>query len=335
MNGAVPRVERVTAGEDEAGRRLDNFLLTRLKGVPRAHVYRLIRSGEVRVNSRRVKASYRLVAGDQVRVPPVRQPDATNKPPPGRVRADWIEALILYEDDELLVLNKPSGLAVHGGSGISLGVIELLRAIRSPHTQLELAHRLDRDTSGCLLIAKCPAALRALHAQFREGTVDKRYLALLIGRWSGRARTVDAPLLTDERRGGERHVRVDAAGKEAITRFVPLERFPDAVLAEVHLTTGRTHQIRVHAASIGHPVAGDERYGVSDDPIVAGQGLKRLFLHARSLAFRSPGTDQLISVEAPLGENLTALLDRLRTDVGALRVGAADAGSDQPARPTR
>ena len=297
MNGAVPRAVRVTASEDEAGRRLDNFLLTHLKGVPRAHVYRLIRSGEVRVNSGRVKASYRLIAGDEVRVPPVRQSDASNAPPPGRVRADWIEALVLYEDDELLVLNKPSGLAVHGGSGISLGAIELLRAIRGPHTQLELAHRLDRDTSGCLLIAKRRAALRALHAQFRDGTVDKRYLALLIGRWPGRARTVDAPLLTDERRGGERHVRVDATGKESITRFVPLERFPDAVLAEVLLTTGRTHQIRVHAASIGHPVAGDERYGLADDPMVSKQGLKRLFLHARSLAFLGPSNGKQISVE--------------------------------------
>jgi 23S rRNA pseudouridine955/2504/2580 synthase len=333
VNGAVPRAERVTASDDEAGRRLDNFLLTRLKGVPRAHVYRLIRSGEVRVNSRRVKASYRLVAGDQVRVPPVRQPDATNKPPPGRVRADWIEALVLYEDDELLVLNKPSGLAVHGGSGISLGAIELLRAIRGPHAKLELAHRLDRDTSGCLLIAKRAAVLRALHAQFRDSTVDKRYLALLIGRWPGRARTVDAPLLTDERRGGERHVRVDVAGKESSTRFVPLEQFPGAVLAEVHLTTGRTHQIRVHAASIGHPVAGDERYGASDDPIVASQGLKRLFLHARSLAFRSPGTGQLISVEAPLGEDLAVPLDRLRRVVGELRVAGADAGSDRHSGP--
>lgn len=309
---AAPRAVRVIAGDEEAGRRLDNFLLTHLKGVPRAHVYRLIRSGQVRVNSRRVQASYRLVSGDEVRVPPVRQPDATNAPPPSRLRADWIEALVLHEDADLLVLNKPSGLAVHGGSGISLGAIELLRATRGPHCNLELVHRLDRDTSGCLLIAKRAAALRALHAQFRDGSIDKRYLALLIGRWPGRARTVDAPLLTDERRGGERHVRVDAQGKESVTHFVPLERFPNAVLAEVHLATGRTHQIRVHAASIGHPVAGDERYGPADDPIVAGQGLKRLFLHARSLGFRSPGSSDMITIEAPLGDDLTAPLDRLR-----------------------
>ncbi len=317
MNLPTPRVVRVTAGAEDAGRRLDNFLLTRLKGVPRTHVYRLIRGGEVRVNSGRAKASYRLVAGDVIRVPPVRQPDAINAPPPGRVRADWIEALILHEDTELLVLNKPSGLAVHGGSGISLGVIELLRVARGPRCTLELAHRLDRDTSGCLLIAKRASALRNLHAQFRNGDVDKRYLALLIGRWSGRARTVDAPLVTDERRGGERHVRVDASGKAAVTHFVPLERFDTAVLADVHLDTGRTHQIRVHAASIGHPVAGDERYGPGHDPIVAGQGLKRLFLHARSLGFRRPGTDEPLCIEAPPGEDLTVPLERLRRAVPA------------------
>ncbi len=313
MNEAAPRAVRVTAGDDETGRRLDNFLMARLKGVPRAHVYRLIRSGQVRVNSRRVQASYRLLLGDEVRVPPVRQPDATNAPPPSRLRTDWIEALILYEDHDLLVLNKPSGLAVHGGSGVSLGAIELLRATRGPHSNLELVHRLDRDTSGCLLIAKRAAALRALHAQFREGSVDKRYAALLLGRWTtGEGRTVDAPLVTDERRGGERHVRVDAAGKEAITHFLPLEHFPNAVLAEVHLGTGRTHQIRVHAASIGHPVAGDERYGPTDDPIVAEQALRRLFLHARSLGFSSPGSDNPMRIEAPLGDDLTAPLNRLR-----------------------
>ena len=311
MSADPPRVERVTVTSEEAGRRLDNFLLTRLKGVPRAHVYRLIRGGEVRVNSRRVQAGYRLNTGDEVRIPPVRQADARTPLPVGRVRADWIQECVLYEDQDLLVLNKPSGLAVHGGSGISLGAIELLRAVRGPREHLELVHRLDRDTSGCLLVAKRASALRALHAQFRDGSIDKRYLALLIGRWPGRARTVDAPLITDERRGGERHVRVDAAGKSALTRFIPLERFAEAVLTEVHLTTGRTHQIRVHAASIGHPVAGDERYGLADDLVVARHGLKRLFLHARSLAFTSPHNGPL-TIEAPLGDDLTAPLDRIR-----------------------
>lgn len=316
MNPPTPRAVQVTAGGDDAGRRLDNFLLGHLKGVPRTHVYRLIRSGEVRVNRGRAKAGYRLAAGDVIRVPPVRRPDQLNAPPPGRVRADWIEALILHEDAGLLVLNKPSGLAVHGGSGISLGAIELLRVARGPRCTLELAHRLDRDTSGCLLIAKRASALRDLHAQFRNGTVDKRYLALLIGRWPGRARTVDAPLVTEERRGGERHVRVDAAGKPATTHFVPLERFAGAVLADVHLDTGRTHQIRVHAASIGHPVAGDTRYGGNDDPVVARVGLKRLFLHARSLGFNRPGTEEPLCVEAPPGPDLTGPLERLRGVAG-------------------
>ncbi|MCL4791610.1 MAG: RluA family pseudouridine synthase [Gammaproteobacteria bacterium] len=311
MTAEAPRVERVTATSEEAGRRLDNFLLTRLKGVPRAHVYRLIRGGEVRVNSRRVQAGYRLNTGDEVRIPPVRLADARTPLPVSRVRADWITECILYEDQDLLVLNKPSGLAVHGGSGISLGAIELLRAVRGPREHLELVHRLDRDTSGCLLVARRASALRALHAQFRDGSIDKRYLALLIGRWPGRARTVDAPLVTDERRGGERHVRVDAGGKTALTHFVPLERFAEAALVEVHLTTGRTHQIRVHAASIGHPVAGDERYGVADDPVVANYNLRRLFLHARSLAFISPHNGPL-TIEAPLGEDLTGPLDRIR-----------------------
>jgi len=275
------------------------------------------------------------MVGDEVRVPPVRQTDASNVPPAARVRADWIEELVLYEDKDLLVLNKPSGLAVHGGSGISLGAIELLRAVRGSDACLELAHRLDRDTSGCLLVAKRTASLRSLHGQFRDGTVDKRYLALLIGRWPGRARTVDAPLVTDERRGGERHVRVDAAGKESVTRFVPLERFADAVLSEVHLTTGRTHQIRVHAASIGHPVAGDERYGMANDPIVSQYGLKRLFLHARSLVFRGPATGKEISVEASMGGDLKLPLDRLRAGIDGQPVRGQDEESQRQAGPNR
>lgn len=311
MSIPAREVGRVTAGPEEAGRRLDNFLLARFRGVPRSHVYRLIRSGEVRVNSRRVQASYRLIEGDEVRLPPVSVAERA-APPPSRLRADWIEARVLREERDFLVLDKPAGLAVHGGSGVSLGAIELLRAVRGERETLDLVHRLDRETSGCLLIARRPSALRELHRQFREGLVDKRYLALLIGRWPGRARTVDAPLATDQRRGGERHVRVDAEGKPAVTHFVPLERFPEAALMEVQLTTGRTHQIRVHAGSIGHPVAGDPRYGPDPDPLAASLGLKRLFLHARSLTFQAPGTGETIVVEAPLDPDLTAVLDRLR-----------------------
>lgn len=311
------RVERVTATADQAGRRLDNFLLAHLKGVPRSRVYRLIRSGEVRVNSRRVTAGYRLSEGDDVRVPPVAKgpeaPAAAVTPD----RARWIESRVLLEAPEFLVLDKPAGLAVHGGSGVSLGAIELLRTARAGGPELSLVHRLDRETSGCLLVAKRASALRHLHAQFRAGDVDKRYLALLVGRWPGRARTVDAPLLTTERRGGERHVRVDAQGKASRTRFTPLERFAGAALMDIELDTGRTHQIRVHAASVGHPVAGDVRYGESPDPAVTTHGLKRLFLHARSLSFRAPSDGRLVTVEAPLDAELEAVLGRLRGAAGA------------------
>jgi 23S rRNA pseudouridine955/2504/2580 synthase len=311
-----PRVARVIATAEHAGRRLDNFLLQHLKGVPRSRVYRLIRSGEVRVNSRRVDAGYRLCTGDDVRVPPVTRSPEAQVAAIGPARAAWIEARVLAEERDFLVLDKPAGLAVHGGSGVSLGAIELLRASRGEHADLSLAHRLDRETSGCLLVAKRPSALRDLHAQFRNGEVGKRYLALLVGRWPGRARTVDAPLETGERRGGERFVRVAAAGKPARTHFTPLERFPAAALMAVDLDTGRTHQIRVHAASVGHPVAGDQRYGGPQDPVVCDYGLERLFLHARSLTFRVPGTERSITVESPLDPALEAVLDRLRSAVG-------------------
>jgi 23S rRNA pseudouridine955/2504/2580 synthase len=312
-----PRATRVTATDDEVGRRLDNFLLTRLKGVPRTRVYRLIRSGEVRVNSRRATADYRLVAGDEVRVPPVVQGPAAPAAVVTPDRARWIEGRVLREERDFLILDKPAGLAVHGGSGVSLGAIELLRATRGPHAALSLVHRLDRETSGCLLVAKRASALRDLHAQFRAGEVDKQYLALLVGRWPGRGRTVDAPLLTTERRGGERHVRVDAEGKASRTRFTPLERFPTAALMAVGLDTGRTHQIRVHAASIGHPVAGDGRYGGAHDPVVLAAGLRRLFLHAHRLTFRVPGATTTVTVAAPLDAELEAVLACLRAEAGA------------------
>lgn len=301
----------VTVTDEESQRRLDNFLVSRLKGVPRTHVYRIIRSGEVRVNSRRASPEQRLEAGDRVRIPPVQLG------PVGRTRqirpetSDWIERQVLYEDADLLVIDKPAGLAVHGGSGVSLGAIELLRAARPDAPFLELVHRLDRETSGCLLFAKKRSSLRKLQAQFREGTVEKTYLALMVGNLKAAERTVNSPLLTTERRGGERHVRVDPAGKAALTRLVRERRFPGATLVRVNLVTGRTHQIRVHAASIGHPVAGDERYGVADDPVVANYNLRRLFLHARSLAFISPHNGPL-TIEAPLGEDLTGPLDRIR-----------------------
>lgn len=303
---------RVTAGADDAGRRLDNFLLNYLRGVPRARVYRMVRSGEVRVNGGRVQVGYRLRDGDDIRVPPVWREAVAAAGTVSRIRAGWLDERVLFEDERLLVINKPAGLAVHGGSGVSLGAIELLRGLRGTHAGLELVHRLDRDTSGCLMIAKRSSALRNLHEQFRSGHVDKRYLALLVGRWPGRARTVDVPLVTDERRGGERHVRVDSAGKPAVTHFIPLERYPAAALMQVRLDTGRTHQIRVHAASIGHPVAGDPRYGLPDEPLTDRCGLKRMFLHAQSITFDSPLSGEPVTVEAPLDAELQSVLDFLR-----------------------
>jgi 23S rRNA pseudouridine955/2504/2580 synthase len=302
----------VTVDLDDADRRLDNFLLTRLKGVPRSRVYRMIRGGEVRVNKGRAKPDRRLVVGDEVRIPPVHIDVNTAGRGARPTNSAWIEERIIYEDRDLLVLNKPAGIAVHGGSGIKFGVIELLRAARSDRDGLELVHRLDRDTSGCLLVAKRRPALRKLHACFREGEVHKRYAALLLGSWSGGNRNISEPVLTTQRRGGERHVRVDPRGKSAFTRFIPEEQFRLAQLTTVELGTGRTHQIRVHAAHIGHAVAGDARYGPDYDPVATEYGLARLFLHAESLVFESPKGDRVIRAECSLDDELLAVLDRLR-----------------------
>jgi 23S rRNA pseudouridine955/2504/2580 synthase len=300
---------QVTVDASEADRRLDNFLLGRLKGVPRSRVYRMIRGGEVRVNKGRARPQTRLIKGDIVRIPPVYIGES--EAGPHAAAAKWIENRIIYEDRDILVLDKPTGLAVHGGSGISHGAIELLRAARESSDDLELVHRLDRDTSGCLLVAKRRSSLRRLHEQFRGGTVKKCYAALLLGQWPGGERVCKEPLLTTGRRGGERHVRVSSAGKAAISRFIPEQRFRDATLTQVIILTGRTHQIRVHAAHLRHPVAGDQRYGPAEDLIIRRYGLRRLFLHATSLAFESPRDGQMIRVTAPLGGELQGVLKRL------------------------
>jgi 23S rRNA pseudouridine955/2504/2580 synthase len=318
-------VSLVTVRGDSATRRLDNFLLSELKGLPRARVYRMIRSGEVRVNKRRAKPGYRLQRGDLVRIPPVYGLQNGSRPRPALAKSKWIEACILFEDDELLVVDKPAGLAVHGGSGISFGAIELLRAARPRARRLELVHRLDRDTSGCLLIAKRSSSLRKLHQMFRENKVDKTYLALLAGRWKGKARVVDTPLYTEHRSGGERHVRVDPDGKAARTRIVPAARYDNATLVRVELLTGRTHQIRVHAASIGHPVLGDARYGTEESSFEQHLGLDRMFLHASGLSFPHPGGDVRIIVESPLDNSLQLVLDRL--DAAVRRPGLSDSGA--------
>lgn len=301
----------VTVNQDEAGRRLDNFLLGQLKGVPRSRVYRMIRGGEVRVNGGRSKPDTRLAAGDIVRVPPVRQSEGAGPAAAPPRELDWLSDRIVYEDSNVLVLDKPAGLAVHGGSGVSWGAIELLRAARGNSDSLELVHRLDRDTSGCLLVAKRRPALRSLHAQFRDGEVRKHYVALLCGQMRGTERFIDDPLYTHHRRGGERFVEVHPDGKPARTRIDPVRRFGPATLVDVVIETGRTHQIRVHAAAIGHPVAGDERYGEQPDAVVKKFGLRRLFLHAATLTFDDPSSERVIRVESPLDPDLAKVLERL------------------------
>jgi 23S rRNA pseudouridine955/2504/2580 synthase len=304
---------------ERAGQRLDNYLLGELKGVPRSHVYRLIRSGQVRVNSGRSAPSYRLQPGDRIRVPPVGlKPAAVPVATPDRL--DWLGERIIYEDARVLVIDKPAGLAVHGGSSISLGCIEALRLLRPTSKDLELAHRLDRGTSGCLLVAKRRSTLRVLHELLREGQVDKRYLALVKGRWAEGNSEIDAPLVT-RRVGGEARVKVDLSGKEARSTFRPLDRFgKTATLLEVSIDTGRTHQIRVHAAHAGHPVAGDERYGDKDcNDYLKSFGLQRMFLHAHSLSFDWPDSGEPFSASAPLPDDLKAVLTALEVKGGADR----------------
>jgi 23S rRNA pseudouridine955/2504/2580 synthase len=302
----------VVAGDGDAGQRIDNFLIRTLKGVPRSHIYRILRRGEVRVNGGRIKATYRLQGGDDVRLPPVRVSDARGAASPSESLTRKIEESILYEDDLILAIDKPPGLAVHGGSGVSVGAIEALRALRPRDPELELVHRLDRDTSGVLLLAKRRSALRTLHEILREGRADKRYVALLCGRLRRDRVSVTVPLIKNVLRSGERVVRVDPRGKASRTDFRVLRRYADAFLAEAHLHTGRTHQIRVHAQYIGHPVAGDRRYG--DDDVnrrLSGLGLRRLFLHAASIAFPWGERGKRLRIEAPLEPDLQAFLDRL------------------------
>jgi 23S rRNA pseudouridine955/2504/2580 synthase len=307
---------RIAAGGD--GQRLDNFLLRELSGVPRSRVYRLLRKGEVRVNGKRKQADYRLAVDDEVRLPPLREAPAGDSVP-GRVPDTLLAAVrqaVIHEDARLLVLDKPSGLAVHGGSGLAFGAIEALRALR-PEEPLELVHRLDRETSGCLLVARTRAALRMAHALLREGAVEKRYTALLAGRWRLGRKTIDVPVQTDAREHGERTVRVHRTGKIAVSEFKPLTHYRDiATLADVSIRTGRTHQIRVHAAFAGHPVAGDDKYGDREcNARLRALGLRRMFLHAGSIAFRWPDTGAEFRAEARLPAELGAVLEKLHEGV--------------------
>jgi 23S rRNA pseudouridine955/2504/2580 synthase len=307
-------VSYVEAGAGEVGQRLDNYLMRVLKTVPKSHVYRVLRKGEVRVNGKRAKPETRLVLGDRVRIPPVRIDDKPVIAQPSNSLQSFITSSILHEDEQLLIVNKPAGVAVHGGSGLAFGVIEALRQSRPELPELELVHRLDRDTSGVLLIAKRRAALRQLHSELREREMTKRYLALVSGRWELGKKRIDLPLLTNQKQGGERMVRVHPDGQSALSTFEPQQHFGKlATLMSIEIGTGRTHQIRVHAAYAGHPVAGDEKYGdkESGDALKA-VGLRRMFLHAHSLEFTHPGTGQRFKMEAPLSDELNAVVANLK-----------------------
>jgi 23S rRNA pseudouridine955/2504/2580 synthase len=297
---AVPAVRYVEVSEDEAGQRIDNYLLARLKGVPKSRIYKILRGGEVRINSKRVEASRRVAAGDRIRIPPVRVAQREDEVP-----APHFKMPVLYEDDALLALDKPSGLAVHGGSGVAHGVIESLRAIRPQARFLELVHRLDRETSGVLLIAKKRSSLTVLHEMMRERAMDKRYLAGVSGRFRNELQRVQLSLakrVTDE---GQKRVSVSESGQEAETVFRRLERGAQFSLLEAELLTGRTHQIRVHLAHLKHPVLGDDKYGDFElNKALRKQGLKRMFLHARSLTFAHPVTGETLVLESPLPKDL-------------------------------
>ncbi len=305
---------QVTIDARRAGQRLDNFLTTQLKGLPKGRLYRMIRQGEVRVNRGRVKPDYRLQAGDVVRVPPAALPGESAITP----SASYLEVLrtaILHEDEDLLVLNKPSGMAVHAGSGTPFGIIEALARLYPEH-ELGLAHRLDRETSGCLILAKHPLCLRHLHEVFRTGRAEKRYLTLVRGQWPERYREVSAALDTQTRLEGERTVTVSSQGKPALTYFEVRAHYDQASLLQATLATGRTHQIRVHAAHVGHPVAGDERYGDAHfNEFMRGLGLRRLFLHAEHLVIPDL-TGRMLEFRAPMPPELAAVMARLEADHG-------------------
>lgn len=313
MNEDKPKVQFVEIDDDFAGQRIDNFLLARLKNVPKSMIYRIVRKGEVRVNKKRIKPEYKIQEGDIVRVPPVKLPESTAPELPNvkLAKVSELESCIIYEDDHLLILNKPSGTAVHGGSGLKFGAIEALRALRPDARFLELVHRIDRDTSGILLIAKKRSALRRLQEQFRNKTVQKYYFALVMGEWKSTCKVVNAPLLKNEVNS---IVRVNTNGKPSETRFKILEKFEQATLIQASPITGRTHQIRVHAQYTGHPIGWDDRYGDRRFDAYSGQfGLDRLFLHAANIKFTHPSTEELMDISAPMENRLERVLKGLRS----------------------
>ncbi|WP_444941538.1 23S rRNA pseudouridine(955/2504/2580) synthase RluC [Microbulbifer sp. ZKSA004] len=307
-------VQLLTVPEELAGQRIDNFLQARLKGVPRSRIYRILRKGEVRVNKGRIKAEYKLKAGDVVRVPPIRVAEQAEAPLAGESLRQLIQESILYDKHGLMVINKPSGLAVHGGSGVRLGLIEVLRQMFPQSPFIELVHRLDRDTSGAIMVARKRAVLQHVQSELRAGKIGKSYQALAVGKWPRGRRIVEAPLRKNTLKSGERMVSVHPEGKPSETRFKLIERFKAATLLSAEPVTGRTHQIRVHAQFVGCPLAGDNKY-TSDEVNreFRGRGLKRLFLHSTSVRCSLPDGSK-VEVEAPLPAELSAVLNRLREE---------------------
>lgn len=311
MNGVGNNsVTHVVIGDEEQGQRLDNFLIRRCKGVPKSHIYRILRSGEVRVNSKRVDATYRLCIGDNLRIPPIRIAERPQNEV-DEIAKERVDLPIIFEDDAILVIDKPEGIAVHGGSGVSFGVIEALRRQRPQAKFLELAHRLDRETSGVLLVGKKRSALTALHDMFREhgAGADKRYLVIVKGRWMNNIQHVKLPLFKYLTEGGERRVMVRDDGKASHTVFRLLARWPEMSLLEAQLKTGRTHQIRVHLAHLGFPILGDEKYGdFALNKTLKREGLKRMALHAWRMLFRHPLTANELECIAPLPDSLESYI---------------------------
>lgn len=310
------QVQHLVVTPSHAGQRVDNFLLSMLCGVPKSRIYRIIRKGEVRVNKGRIDVSYKLVCGDTVRIPPVRfTPKSEKKPlPPHGKLAKLIENSILYQDDQLLIIDKPAGLAVHGGSGVSLGLIEVLRAMYPEAPFLELVHRLDRDTSGCIMIAKERSMLTHLHACLKAGKIQKTYFAIVQGKWRG-TKLVEAPLLKYLLRSGERMVKVDPEGKHAQTQIQVVESYEQATLIQAKPITGRTHQIRVHCAFMGHPIIGDPKYGdMKANQQAKEQGFERLFLHAHQLSIRLPYKPYNLTITSSMPKAFENYLLALKID---------------------
>jgi 23S rRNA pseudouridine955/2504/2580 synthase len=310
---SAPAVTYQEVGENQAGQRLDNYLLTRLKGVPKSRIYRIIRKGEVRINKKRVKPEYKLKSGDLVRIPPVRVAATKTLQPPSDALQTLLKKAVLFEDDVMLVINKPSGLAVHGGTGVKTALIEALRHMYPDLDGLELVHRLDKGTSGCLVVTKNSKALKTLAQQFKSSEISKIYHAVVEGNWPEQLKEINAALRRQEEKNGERYVEVTKDGKAALTRFNIIEVLPNTTLIEARPVTGRTHQIRVHAQLAGHPIIGDDKYSSTKTRrAFAKAGVKRLCLHAAAIQLIHPNTGEQLTFNAPYDNQFEQALATLR-----------------------